>query len=137
MSTLGRPFSLWRHFTTTTIIPFVFSLLCNLVQWNPDITMYQGTGGGGGGGGARRVEIGRSKLKEFFGLSRAGRGGCRKEFVSIICNITERINKTTKKRDRQNYIVLSGYRFKRIPDTTILEENNKKYRYIGVYFICS
>ena len=51
LSTLGRPFSLWRHFITTTIIPFVFSLLCNLVQWNPDITMYQGTAEGGGGGG--------------------------------------------------------------------------------------
>ena len=46
------------------------------------------------GGEVRRVATGRSKFKEFFfGLSRAGRGGCRKEFVSIICNISERINK--------------------------------------------
>ena len=28
-------------------------------------------------------------------------------------------------RDWQNYIVLSGHRFKRIPDTTILEKNNQ------------
>ena len=33
--------------------------------------------------------MGRSKFKEIFGLSRARRGGCRKEFLSMICNISE------------------------------------------------
>ena len=61
----------------------------------------RGRGGGGGGskkGGNRAFKI----LKNFFGLSRAGPGGCRKEFVSIICNISERINKALKKKKKKN-----------------------------------
>ena len=60
----------------------------------------KGDGGGGGGskkGGNRAFKI----LKNFFGLSRAGPGGCRKEFVSIICNISERINKALKKKKKK------------------------------------
>ena len=37
-------------------------------------------------------------------------------------------------RDWQNYIVISGYRFNRIPDITMLKKNNQNYRYIGVFF---
>ena len=35
-------------------------------------------------------------------------------------------------RDWRNYIVISGYRYKRIPRMTILAKNNHNYRYIGV-----
>ena len=59
----------------------------------------RGRGGGGGSkkGGNRAFKI----VKNFFGLSRAGPGGCRKEFVSIICNISERINKALKKKKKK------------------------------------
>ena len=32
-------------------------------------------------------------------------------------------------RDWRNHIVISGYRYKRIPDITILEKNSHSYRY--------
>jgi len=36
-------------------------------------------------------------------------------------------------REWWNYIIISGYRYKRIPNITILEKNNHNYRYIGVW----
>ena len=51
------------------------------------------------------------------------------ESVFIYTTVEPRYNDVS--RDWQNYVVVSRYRFKRVPDITILEKNNKNYRYIG------
>ena len=47
----------------------------------------------GGGGEVRRLEMGCAKFYGNVWVEIAGWGGCCKEFVNTICNISDRINK--------------------------------------------